>query len=239
MKKIIHPANERGHANHGWLDTYHSFSFSSYYDPQKIHFGALRVLNDDIIKEGEGFATHPHDNMEIITIPLSGSLEHKDSMGNGSVIRAGEVQIMSAGTGITHSEFNHSQTEEVNILQIWVFPNKKQVTPRYQQFQLTETTDELQQIISPNENDEGGWIYQDSWFFLGNFKDKQNIDYKIKKPENGVYIFVISGEATIEGTELKAKDAIGLSQTDSVNIVSKSEHTRLLFIDVPMSFTAQ
>lgn len=238
MKKIVHLANERGHANLGWLDTYYSFSFSNYYDPAKIHFGALRVLNDDIIQADKGFGTHPHDNMEIITIPLSGSLAHKDSMGNGSVITAGEIQIMSAGTGITHSEFNHSSTESANILQIWVFPNKKQVIPRYQQFNFESEQNQFKQIVSPNVDDEGGWIHQDGWLFLGTFDKSLQVDYKIKKPDNGIYVFVISGKATIAGTTLNEKDAIGLYQTDAISIISESDDTRLLLIDIPMSFTA-
>ncbi len=194
MNKIIHRANERGHANHGWLDAWHSFSFASYHDPLKVHFGALRVLNDDTIAGGQGFGTHPHDNMEIITIPLSGALAHKDSMGNGSSIRAGEIQIMSAGTGILHSEFNDLADTPANILQIWVFPNKKSVTPRYQQMSLNlEPVNRFHQIVSPDPDDEGGWIHQNAWFSLGTFDTGQQIDYKIKDGHNGVYVFIISG----------------------------------------------
>ncbi|MGD9772447.1 MAG: pirin family protein, partial [Parabacteroides sp.] len=172
MKTVLHKAASRGHANHGWLESYHTFSFANYYNPQRIHFGALRVLNDDKVSAGMGFGKHPHDNMEIISIPLSGELEHKDSMGNVAVIKAGEVQVMSAGSGIYHSEFNKREDKEVRFLQIWVFSNKKNVTPRYDQISIKEIAKDnaFYQILSPNSDDQGVWIYQDAWFHLGKFE---------------------------------------------------------------------
>ena len=169
MKKVIHKAATRGHANHGWLNSYHSFSFAGYYNPERIHFGALRVLNDDSVAAGMGFGTHPHDNMEIISIPLSGDLKHKDSMGTEATIKQGDIQVMSAGTGISHSEMNANKDKEVKFLQIWVFPNKKNVQPRYGQITLDESKmkNNLLQVVSPNADDEGVWIHQDAWFSMG------------------------------------------------------------------------
>ena len=202
--QLIHKAATRGHADHGWLRTNHTFSFADYYNPERIHFGALRVLNDDYIAGGMGFGTHPHDNMEIITIPLEGDLEHKDSMGNGTVIKHGDVQVMSAGTGITHSEYNHNKTKPVQLLQIWVFPNKRNVTPRYDQITLdvNERRNKLQQILSPNSDDEGVWIHQDAWFHIGRFDQNFETTYTWKKQGNGVYVFVIKGDITVNGTAL-------------------------------------
>ena len=168
MKTIIHKAETRGHANHGWLNTHHTFSFANYYNPERVHFGALRVLNDDWIAGGEGFGKHPHDNMEIITIPLKGAVEHQDSMGNKGVINAGEIQVMSAGTGIFHSEYNANKDKELELLQIWVFSDKKNVTPRYQQMSLADLQkpNELYQILSPDYEGTGVWIHQQAWFQL-------------------------------------------------------------------------
>ncbi len=172
-KHIIHKADTRGNANFGWLNSYHTFSFGHYFEPSRTHFGALRVLNDDTVAAGMGFGTHPHDNMEIISIPLEGDLEHQDSMGNKTVIKHGDVQVMSAGTGVSHSEYNKNQDKQVKFLQIWVFPNKRNVTPRYDQITLHETDrrNKFQQILSPNANDEGIWIHQDAWFHLGKFDE--------------------------------------------------------------------
>jgi quercetin 2,3-dioxygenase len=170
MKTIFHSSSSRGHANHGWLKSHHSFSFANYYNPEKIHFGALRVLNDDYVAPGMGFGEHPHQNMEIISIPLEGDLEHKDSMGNVTVIKHGDIQVMSAGTGVYHSEYNKSKSNSVKFLQIWVIPNKENVKPRYDQITLNlkDRENKLQQILSPDANDEGVWIHQDAWFHLGN-----------------------------------------------------------------------
>ena len=193
---VLHKAESRGYANHGWLLSRHTFSFANYYDPERIHFGALRVLNDDTVEAGQGFGTHPHDNMEIISIPLEGDLEHKDSMGNISVIRHGDIQVMSAGSGIFHSEFNKNKDQEVKFLQIWIFPNKKNVTPRYDQITLNleDRRNKLQPILSPNPEDEGVWIYQNAWFHIGKFEKGFKTDYKVRTKGNGVYAFVLSGD---------------------------------------------
>lgn len=236
MKTIYHKADTRGHANHGWLKTYYSFSFANYYDPERIHFGALRVLNDDTIDAGEGFGTHPHDNMEIITIPLSGDLEHKDSMGNSGVIRNGEIQVMSAGTGIQHSEFNHNKNLELKLLQIWVFPNKRNVEPRYDQISIKdlEKENELFQIVSPNKNDKGVWIHQDAWFHLGNLKQGWDGEYQLKGNNHGVYIFVIEGEITVENKLLGKRDGFGISEIKKFSIKAEND-SKVLLIEIPMN----
>lgn len=233
---ILHPANTRGHANHGWLNAHHSFSFANYYNPERMHFGVLRVLNDDSIDGGMGFGAHPHDNMEIITIPLAGAIAHKDSMGNSAVIKSGEIQVMSAGTGVSHSEFNANADEQLNLLQIWLFPNKKNVTPRYDQQALNVEArhNNFQQILSPDAADEGVWIHQDAWFALGKFDQGFETDYKIKKAGNGVYAFVISGEVIINGQKLGKRDAIGVWDTDTLNFRADSEGAEVLLMDVPM-----
>ena len=234
--QLIHKAATRGHADHGWLRTNHTFSFADYYNPERVHFGALRVLNDDYIAGGMGFGTHPHDNMEIITIPLEGDLEHKDSMGNGTVIKHGDVQVMSAGTGITHSEYNHNKTKPVQLLQIWVFPNKRNVTPRYDQITLdvNERRNKLQQILSPNSDDEGVWIHHDAWFHIGRFDQNFETTYTWKKQGNGVYVFVIKGDITVNGTALNERDGSGIWNTDSMSIQANSADAELLIIEVPM-----
>jgi redox-sensitive bicupin YhaK (pirin superfamily) len=237
MKTIFHPADQRGHANHGWLDAHHSFSFGNSYDPERIHFGALRVLNDDSISGGKGFGAHPHDNMEIITIPLEGALMHKDNMGNSSVIQAGDIQVMSAGTGIMHSEFNADEKEQLKLLQIWLFPNQKQVTPRYQQITLDPTTmhNQLQQILSPNSDDAGVWIHQNAWFHLGEFEAGQTFDYKLKGNNHGIYTFVIAGKLQTNGQELGRRDALGIWETEQVSFEVR-EPSKVLIIEVPMEF---
>ena len=236
MKTILHKSETRGHANHGWLDTHHTFSFANYYNPERVHFGTLRVLNDDIVAAGEGFGTHPHDNMEIISIPLHGDLEHKDSMGNHGVINAGEIQVMSAGMGIFHSEFNKNKDKDINFLQIWVFPNKKNVTPRYDQISLTdiEKPDELYQILSPNPNDQGVWIHQNAWFHLGNLSEGWEGSYELKDKSNGVYFFVIEGSLTVVGQKLNRRDGLGVSETDKIEIKTDSV-TKLLVMEIPMT----
>jgi len=235
MKSIFYPANERGTSDHGWLKANFSFSFASYYNPDKVQFGALRVLNDDIIAEGMGFGAHPHDNMEIITIPLSGALEHKDSMGNTGVIHAGEVQVMSAGTGVQHSEYNHSKTEAANTLQIWLFPRERNVEPRYDQKSFTNAfkQNELTTLISPEKNGDALWINQDATFAMGAFDAAQTINYNISRPENGAYIFVLEGSVKINDQILNKKDALGVYDTSSI-VIDTQESTRLLIIDVPM-----
>jgi redox-sensitive bicupin YhaK (pirin superfamily) len=233
MNYVIHKASSRGHANHGWLDSHHSFSFASYYNPEKMHFGVLRVLNDDIVDPGMGFGTHPHDNMEIISIPLEGDLEHKDSMGNTAVIREGEIQVMSAGTGIKHSEYNRNKDQQVKFLQIWLFPHTKNVTPRYDQIKIDTSPNKLNQILSPDAEDEGVWIHQNAWFHLGSFNKQQNLDYQLKNPENGVYVFLIEGSAEVEGESLNQKDAIGLWDLKQFSIKAE-KGSKILLMEVPM-----
>lgn len=233
---ILHKANTRGEANHGWLHSFHSFSFASYYNPERMNFGVLRVLNDDTVSGGMGFGTHPHDNMEIISIPLEGDLEHKDSMGNSTVIRNGDIQVMSAGTGIQHSEYNKNQNETVKFLQIWVFPNKRNVTPRYDQITLDKNDrhNKLQQILSPNPEDEGVWIHQDAWFHMGDFEKGKTATYTIKKSGNGLYAFVLNGQFTINNTNLDRRDGLGLSGLDTIEIVATSDDASILLMEVPM-----
>lgn len=236
MNYILHPASERGTANHGWLYSHHSFSFANYYNPQKMNFGVLRVLNDDTVAPGMGFGKHPHDNMEIVSIPLSGDLEHEDSMGNKAVIREGEIQAMSAGTGLFHSEYNASKTDEVKFLQIWIFPRKKDVAPRYNQIVLPDLTikNRLHQVLSPNPEDAGIWIHQDAWFHMGSFESGHKTSYSIQKSGNGLYAFVLEGTFEIEGQTLGKRDAIGIMDTKSVNFHSLDIKSRLLLIEVPM-----
>ncbi len=234
MKTILHKAASRGHADHGWLKTNHTFSFANYYNPERVNFGALRVLNDDWIAGGEGFGKHPHDNMEIITIPLQGAVEHKDSMGNRGIINAGEIQVMSAGTGIFHSEFNPMKDSALELLQIWVFPNKKNVTPRYDQQSLVdfEKANEFYQILSPNPDDQGVWIHQQAWFNLGNLSKGWKGNYKFNNPLSGVYVFVIEGEAVIAETTLNKRDGLGIWDVDEIQINAKQD-CQILIMEVP------
>ncbi len=234
---VLHKANTRGHANHGWLDSYHTFSFANYYNPERMHFGVLRVLNDDRVEAGMGFGTHPHDNMEIISIPLEGDIEHKDSMGNIAVIKKGDIQVMSAGTGIQHSEYNRNKDRLTKFLQIWVIPNKKNVTPRYDQITLDakDRHNKLQQIVSPNADDAGVWIQQDAWFSMGTFDKSFSTTYEIKKKGNGVYAFVLKGDISIDGQSLNERDGLGIWDTDKINITANSPDAELLLMDVPMT----
>ncbi len=233
---VLHKAETRGKADLGWLNARHTFSFANHYDPERMHFGVLRVLNDDRIAAGKGFGTHPHDNMEIITIPLSGTIAHKDSMGNSGTIHAGEVQVMSAGTGIQHSEFNHKQDEELSLLQIWLFPKKRQVTPRYQQLtlDLKDRTNAFQQVLSPTPDDAGVWIHQDAWFHIGKFDGGKSAAYTIKRQGNGVYAFVIDGDATINGQPLSKRDGLGVWDIDKLDISIGANGAEILLMDVPM-----
>jgi len=236
-KTILHKSSTRGHADHGWLNSYHTFSFANYHNPERIHFGALRVLNDDTVSAARGFGTHPHENMEIISIPLEGDLEHKDSMGNTTIIKQGDIQVMSAGSGIQHSEYNKNKDVPVKFLQIWVFPNKKNVTPRYDQFSLNEEDryNKLQQIISPNQNDEGLWIYQNAWFHLGKFDKGFSTDYQFKNEKNGLYIFVLKGGILVNEQTLDTRDGYGIWDTNKVNIKAESD-AEFLLMEVPMIF---
>lgn len=235
MKTILHKAETRGHANHGWLDSWHTFSFAGYYDPERIHFGALRVLNDDTVAGGMGFGTHPHDNMEIISIPTSGDLEHKDNMGNVQVIKQGDVQVMSAGTGIQHGEKNKNTDQPVKFFQIWVFPNKKNVKPRYDQksFSDADKKNKLLTVVSPLGSDDGGvQIHQDAWFSLGKLDKGITLPYDLKKKENGVYAFVIEGNVTVNGNALNRRDGLGITGADKLEIFADSD-ADLLLMEVP------
>lgn len=235
MKSIIHRAESRGNANHGWLKAHHSFSFAGWFNPERMSFGALRVLNDDIIAPGAGFPTHPHENMEIITIPLSGVLEHKDSLGHVAQINTGEVQVMSAGTGVTHSEYNASSTEELKLFQIWLFPNKQNVKPRYDELKLNlaDRQNKFQQILSPSKDDDGVWIHQNAWMHLISMDNNMQKEYRLKSEENGVYIIVVKGEIEIDTEILKDRDAIGINETDHLTIRSIND-SEVLLIEVPM-----
>jgi len=235
MKTVIHRANTRGHANHGWLDSHHTFSFAGYYNPDRMNFGVLRVLNDDVVSEGRGFGTHPHDNMEIISIPLEGDLEHKDSMGNTTVIRQGDVQVMSAGTGIYHSEYNKNADQPVKFLQIWVFPNQKDVTPRYDQITLDpdKLHNQLSQVLSPNAEDDGVWVHQNAWFHMGELEAGFETTYKLKDTANGVYAFVIKGDVTLNGQALHQRDGLGVWEVDELMLTADSD-ARVLLMEVPM-----
>ncbi|MDD3079875.1 MAG: pirin family protein [Paludibacter sp.] len=235
MKTIIHKAETRGHADHGWLNTHHTFSFANYYNSERVHFGALRVLNDDWIAPAEGFGMHPHDNMEIVTIPLSGDVEHKDSIGNKGIIRSGEIQVMSAGTGVFHSEYNPNPDIPTELLQIWVFPNKRNVQPRYEQISISEyeKPDELYQIISPDPKGQGMWIHQQSWFHLGNLSEGWEGSYTLKNSSNGVYVFVIEGSIQIGDITLNKRDGAGFSETDAFQLKTIAS-SKILLMEVPM-----
>ena len=232
---ILHKASSRGHADHGWLNAYHSFSFASWYNPERIQFGMLRVLNDDTIAAGMGFGTHPHDNMEIITIPLEGDLAHKDSMGNSSTIKTGDVQVMSAGTGIQHSEFNPNADLQTKLFQIWLFPKYRNVEPRYQQITLdvTKQKNSFAQILSPNPDDEGVWIHQDAWFYLSDFEANFSKILALQKEGNGFYIMNIEGEIEVNGEKLEKRDAMGIWETNAIEIKANSD-SRFLIMEIPM-----
>lgn len=237
MNTVLHKANSRGDANHGWLHSRHTFSFANYHDPERMNFGVLRVLNDDRVSGGMGFGTHPHQNMEIISIPLEGDLEHKDSMGNVAVIRSGDIQVLSAGTGITHSEYNRNKNQDVKFLQIWVFPNEKDVTPRYDQITLdiNDRKNKLQQIVSPNADDAGVWIHQNAWFNITDLEGAKELSYTLNDPErNGVYVFVLKGDVTVNKQSLNKRDGLGMWNIDHISIEANSD-TRLLLMEVPMN----
>ncbi|MFA5011591.1 MAG: pirin family protein [Ignavibacteria bacterium] len=236
MITTIHKADTRGFADHGWLKTNHTFSFASYYNESRMNFGMLRVLNDDIVEGGMGFGRHPHNNMEIVSIPISGALEHKDSMGHVEVIKEGEVQIMSAGTGVMHSEYNHSKTKEVNFLQIWVLPKEQNIKPRYEQKSINDSDakNKFLTIVSPDENDDNAvWINQDAYFSITKLDADTEVSYDIKQEGNGVYFFVIEGDVTSDGNELGRRDGIGIEGAEKIKIKSNSD-SRLLLIEVPM-----
>jgi redox-sensitive bicupin YhaK (pirin superfamily) len=235
MKKTFHTSGTRGEANHGWLHAKHSFSFAQFFNPERIQFGALRVLNDDVIAPGMGFGTHPHNNMEIITIPLEGAIEHKDSMDNIGVVAVDEIQVMSAGTGVSHSEYNKNKDQPLNLLQLWVLPNQQNVVPRYDQKNIKslKKTNTLYPVITPNHDDAGMWIHQDAWFHLGDFNQKTTVPYSLHKEGNGVYAFMIEGGASIEGESLEKRDALGLWETEGFSITAE-KNSRILMVEVPM-----
>lgn len=236
MKSILHKAETRGHANHGWLNSYHTFSFANYHNPQRMNFGVLRVLNDDEVAAGMGFGTHGHSNMEIISIPLEGDLEHKDSMGNTTVIKQGDIQALSAGTGIQHSEKNKNQDQKVKFLQIWVLPNKVNVAPKYDQITLetNRLINQFHQIVSPNPEDDGVWIHQDAWFQLGNFEARKNTTYTLKDSTNGVYLFLLEGKCEANGKTLETRDGLGIWDTDKIDFSFK-QASQILLMEVPMA----
>jgi hypothetical protein len=235
MKTIVHKANERGHADHGWLNAYHSFSFANWYNPEKIQFGVLRVLNDDTIAAGMGFGTHPHDNMEIITIPLEGDLAHKDSMENGTTIKSGDIQVMSAGKGIQHSEFNPNPDQQTKLFQIWLFPKFRNVEPRYQQITLDKSLqkNDFAQILSPDPDDAGVWIHQDAWFYLSDFDKDYSKKLSLKKEGNGFYIMNIEGKIEVNAEKLERRDAIGIWETNEIEIKANSI-AKFLVMEIPM-----
>lgn len=236
MKTTLHKADSRGKADHGWLNSHHTFSFASYHNPSRVRFGLLRVLNDDIVQPGEGFGTHPHDNMEIISIPLKGALAHKDSTGNEHVIHTGDVQIMSAGSGLYHSEYNASQTDEVNFLQIWIFPKERDIEPRYDQktYNADDRKNKFQLVVSPDKNNGSLWINQDAYFSLVNLEKGKDVTYNINKKGNIVYLFLISGSIDAAGEKLDERDGLGIEGIDEVSITAGKD-TELLAIEVPMN----
>ena len=236
MNTIFHKAETRGKANHGWLRSRHTFSFANYYHPERMHFGALRVLNDDIVAPAMGFGMHAHQNMEIISIPLAGDLEHKDSMGNTTVIKSGDIQVMSAGTGVQHSEYNKNNDKEVRFLQLWIFPNEENVNPRYDQITLdvNDRKNKLQQIVSPNKEDNGVWIHQNAWFSITTLDQDKNVTYNLNNPEkNGVYAFVLEGSTTINGQPLERRDGLGVWNTRELEIKA-DRNAELLLMEIPM-----
>ncbi len=234
MKTILHKANTRGHASFGWLNSYHTFSFGNYANPERVHFGALRVLNDDTVAKGMGFSKHPHENMEIVSIPLSGDLHHKDSTGRDEIIRQNDVQIMSAGSGIAHSEMNANKDKEVKFLQLWVFPKEQNIEPRYEQktFNPEDRNNQILTVVAPDD-DKAVWINQDAWFSLGKFSKDFTTTYQLHKNGNGVYAFILSGTITINDQLLETRDGFGISETDTINIQANSD-AEILLIEVPM-----
>lgn len=234
-KFFYHPADSRGHADHGWLKSNHTFSFAGYMNAERMNFGALRVLNDDNVEAGMGFGRHPHSNMEIISIPLEGELAHNDSMGTGSVIKKGDIQVMSAGTGMEHSEFNNSKTDPVKFLQIWIVPNKQNVEPRYDQqsIEFKAAKNNFLQILSPDPDDAGVWIHQDAWFHFADFDAGYARQYLMKKPDQGLYIFVLNGELDVEGQKLHSRDGLGIAGAHDVKIKADT-NAEFLLMEVPV-----
>jgi len=237
MRSVFHHKDSRGTADHGWLKSAHSFSFANYYNPDRMNFGALRVLNDDFVLGGQGFGKHPHRNMEIVSIPLEGDLEHEDSMGNKSIIKAGDIQIMSAGTGVFHSEQNFNSDKAVKFLQIWIIPKSEDTEPRYEQISLStlEKDNSFYQVLSPADNEQGVTINQNAWMHIGEFNKDASVDYRLKDPKNGVYSFVLKGSGKFGDNEFTSRDAFGISETDGLTLQVNSR-TKILLIEVPMQF---
>lgn len=235
MKQVLDRAETRGHANHGWLDSHHTFSFAGYYNPERMGFGLLRVLNDDIVEGGRGFGTHPHQNMEIVSIPLEGDLAHRDSMNHTKVIKQGDVQIMSAGTGVTHSEFNSNADRIVNFLQIWIMPKVQNIAPRYAQQTFLPSTrkNRFQTVVSPVEG-QGIWINQDAYFSLGDLDKGTQLNYQLFDASHGVYVFLIKGQATVAGETLNQRDGMGIWEVDQIKIEAQSD-AEILLIEVPLA----
>ena len=235
MKTLYHAADSRGYADHGWRRSHHSFSFANYDNPERMGFGVLRVINDDCVIGGHGFGMHPHRDMEIISIPLSGKLQHGDDMGNQGIIEAGEIQVMSAGTGITHSEMNGDANQPVKFLQIWVIPNQMNVKPRYQEMRLADMIqlNKFNQVLSPNPDDAGAWIHQNAWFSLGDFNQGISTSYQLNDANNGVYVFVIDGRVIINGQTLNSRDGLGIEETQSFTMETEQD-ARVLLMEVPM-----
>jgi redox-sensitive bicupin YhaK (pirin superfamily) len=234
MRKTIYRADERGFANHGWLKTHHMFSFANYYDVDRMGFGVLRVLNDDIVEPGMGFGTHPHDNMEIVSIPLRGTMAHKDSQGNEFTIKEGDIQVMSAGTGLTHSEYNYSNEDDLSFLQIWIFPKTYNTTPSYEEKTFQFSQNEWVLVASPDRSLNSLPINQDCYFSLGKFSKEFSMKYKRKSDSNGLFIFLIDGKISVENESLHKRDAIGIENTDEISIYLE-ENSFILLIDLPMS----
>lgn len=238
MNTVLHKAETRGHANHGWLNSHHTFSFANYHNPERMNFGVLRVLNDDVVSGGKGFGQHPHDNMEIVSIPLAGNLVHRDSMGNVATIAEGDVQVMSAGTGVQHSEFNEQTDEEVRFLQIWMFPRERGVEPRYDQISVKDISQKnaFYQVLSPSKEDAGVWVNQDAWFHLADLDKAASDAYTIKKKGNGAYFFVLEGSVEIEGQQLSKRDGFGVWDADTISVNATSD-AKILVMDVPMTLS--
>lgn len=235
MKTVLHLAASRGHEDHVWLDTHYTFSFSNYNNPKRMHFGVLRVLNDDIIAPGKGFGMHPHQNMEIVTIPLNGELEHKDNLGNLSIIKSGDIQVMSAGAGVVHSERNNSIDHPLSILQIWLFPTKKQVSPRHDHQVLDQNIkNSFNPILTPHKDDSLVWICQNAWFYWSEFDKDFSKTYSVKLPENGLYVFVVEGNAIVENQSLGRRDGFGIWDCEKINITA-TKNSKILLMDVPMA----
>lgn len=237
MKTIVHKAETRGVADHGWLKSFHTFSFANYQDAERMNFGKLRVLNDDVVQPNMGFGTHPHQNMEIISIPLKGALSHKDSMGNKRAIEIGEVQVMSAGTGLTHSEFNDSKTDDVNFLQLWIIPEEKGGTPNYQQrkFDLENKRNTFETVVAPKDKLEGNAlpISQQAYIYQGELDSGKTVSVSVKNDNNGLYIFLVAGEIEVAGENLKERDAIGVWEIENISIKAH-ENSKIILIEVPM-----